>query len=142
MKFVSSQIALLSLTVCTAVSAPCRLAATVRTRTSTTRFARLGLMTTTEKDLGHPGLTQNTKRYADIAQACSVEAKRRLDGGEAADTLVKLTSNAGASSNVKLGDVEATGVPPARRQGQGPGPTRRRPRTTRPTRPSPHRTRP
>ncbi len=73
-----------------------------------TAYGDLGFMAMNEKDLAHSGASNMTKKFLDHAAACSASAKARLDGGESADTLVKVKAFAAGAREVKLGDAEAT----------------------------------
>nr|HEX4318663.1 hypothetical protein [Kofleriaceae bacterium] len=68
----------------------------------------LGFMAMNEKDLAHSGALHMTKKFLADAAACSASAKARLDGGESADTVVKVKVFPSGSAQVKLGDAEAT----------------------------------
>lgn len=71
-------------------------------------YRDIGFMAANKKDMGHSGATEMSKKLADHAAACSAEAKSRLDGGEAPDTIVHVTAFAAGNREVKLGEAEAT----------------------------------
>src|SRR5450432_3190092 len=107
MTFFRSRIALVSLTLSTAVfAAPGH--SDRPNKDINTAYRDLGLIAANEKDLAHSGASGMTKKFADHAEACSAEVKKRLDGGEAGDTIVKVTAFAGGPRELKLGEVEAT----------------------------------
>jgi hypothetical protein len=107
MKLLSSQLLLVSLTLSASVHAQTR-RGNRPNEDINVAYRDLGLNAANEKDLGHSGATEMTKKFTDHAQACSVEAKRRLDASEAASSVVKVTAFAGGPRELKLGDVEAT----------------------------------
>jgi hypothetical protein len=109
MKFLISQIALLSLTISTGAYADQhRRGRPAPSEDINVAYRDLGLIAHNERDLAHSGATQMSKKFAEHAQACSAEAKRRLDGGEAGSTIVKVTAFAGGPRELRLGEVEAT----------------------------------
>jgi hypothetical protein len=71
-------------------------------------YRDLGLIARNEKDLAHSGATQMSKKFAEHAQACSAEVRKRLESGESGNTVVRVTAFAGGPRELKLGEVEAT----------------------------------